>query len=85
MNGVNARTRELLLEVLELSPEDRALIAVELEASLDAEHGSIQDVDKEWAVEIQRRVDNVLAGRSRGRAAKDVIAEIRAGLAAPER
>jgi putative addiction module component (TIGR02574 family) len=79
---VNARTRELLLEVLELSPEDRALIAVELEASLDAEHGSIQDVDKAWAEEIQRRVDNVLAGRSRGRPAKDVIAEIRSGLAA---
>ena len=82
---MNARTRELLLEVLQLSPEDRALIAVELEASLDAEHGSIEEVDKAWAAEIQRRVDNVLAGRSRGRAAKDVIAEIRAGLAAPKR
>ena len=71
--------------MLELSPEDRALVAVELEASLDAEHGSIEDVDKARAEEIQRRVDNVLAGRSRGRPAKEPIAEIRSGVALSKR
>ena len=83
---VNARTKKVLEEALELSAEDRALLAAALEASLDdldeeAEDDATQEeIDQAWAAEIQRRVDDVLAGRSQGRPAAEAIAEVRARL-----
>jgi hypothetical protein len=81
---MTARARQLLDEVLRLSAEDRALIAVELEASLD-EGTSPEQIEKLWADEIQRRAREVREGRSRGRDGKEVLAEIRAELATIKR
>lgn len=62
-------TRDLLLkEVLSLPPRDRADVAAELLASLD--DGPVDDqeeVERAWAVEIERRGRRVLAGDSAGR------------------
>jgi hypothetical protein len=57
-------------------PEERALLADELEASLPSE-----EIDKAWVEELERRAREVLEGRSHGRDAKAVGAEIRAELA----
>jgi len=82
-DGMNARARQLLDELLQLSAEDRALIADELDASLDVEDerdATPEEVERAWAEEIERRVQDVLEGRSHGRPAADAIAEIRARL-----
>jgi len=86
LEDMNARARQLLDELLQLSAEDRALIADELDASLEEDaDASPEDVEKAWAEEIERRADNVLAGGSRGRSADEVFAGIRARLAARQR
>jgi hypothetical protein len=77
---MNARARQLLDELLRLSAEDRALIASELDASL--EQDSPEVVEKAWAEVIERRARGVLAGRSRGRDAFEVLDEIEARLRA---
>jgi putative addiction module component (TIGR02574 family) len=46
-------------EALLLSPEDRAVLADHLLASLVTEH----EVEDAWAVEVERRVAEVEAGR----------------------
>lgn len=75
---VNARAKQLLDELLQLSAEDRALIAAELNASLD----SPEDVAKAWTDEIRRRVDDIEQGRAE-LVDKDVaLAEIRERLRA---
>jgi hypothetical protein len=51
---VNGRTRQLLHELLELSAKDRAVIAAELEASLEDDDVSPEEIAKAWAEEIQR-------------------------------
>ena len=70
---MNARTKRLLDEVLALPASDRALIATELEASLDDEGISSE--------ELARRLDDVVSGRVALRDADVVIAELRAKLA----
>jgi putative addiction module component (TIGR02574 family) len=75
---VNARTRQLLEEVLDLSAEDRALIAAEIEASLEDEDLSPEEVAKAWAAELQRRLDDVVAGRVETRDMGEVLHELRA-------
>jgi putative addiction module component (TIGR02574 family) len=77
---MNARARQLLDELLQLSVEDRALIADELDASIDADNVSPGEIEKAWAEEISRRVQDVRDGRSGGRDAFEVLAEIRADL-----
>ena len=77
---MNARARQLLDELLHLPAEDRALIAEKLTASLGDEEddASPEEIEKAWATEIERRADEVLAGRSRGRPADEVFADLRA-------
>lgn len=85
---MNARTKKVLDEALELSAEDRALVAAALEASLEeddddaVDDASPEEIEKAWAEEIRRRVDAVLEGRSKGRPAAEAIAEVRAALQA---
>lgn len=75
---MNARARQLLDELLQLSAGDRALIAAELNASLD----SPEEVAKAWAHEIRRRADDIANG-SAELVDKDVaLAEIRERLRA---
>ena len=80
---MNARTRHLLEELLVLPAEDRALIAAELEASLEEEHASPEELEKAWAVEIEKRSRDVEEGRATPIAAEDVHRELRAGLRTP--
>lgn len=84
MNIMNARAQQLLDELLKLPAEDRALIAAELEASLDQD-ASPEVIEKLWADEIRRRVQRVSEGRSTGRDGRTVLAEIRAKLATMKR
>ena len=77
--SMNARTKKLLEEVLELPASERALLAAELDASLD-DQGTTEEIEQAWAAEIERRVADVVTGRSEGRDAHEVIAELRAQL-----
>jgi putative addiction module component (TIGR02574 family) len=81
---VNARTRKVLAEALELSPEDRALVAAELEASLEGEASPEQAeaIEKAWADEIERRARDVDEGRVKTIPAAEVYRELRDRLRA---
>jgi len=57
------KARRLLEEALLLPVEERARLAVELSASVQREDDP-GDVEKEWAEEIERRVQRVLSGES---------------------
>jgi putative addiction module component (TIGR02574 family) len=50
-------SRDVLLEVLRLPPEERAAIAGELIQSLDTEVDA--DVEAAWSAEIRARLDRV--------------------------
>lgn len=80
---MNARTRHLLDELLVLPAEDRALIAAELEASLEEESASAEELERAWAAEIEKRSRDVEEGRATPIAAEDVHRELRAGLRTP--
>ena len=61
------RAETLLREALKLSPEERADVAAELLASLDdVPVAETDDVEREWAAEIERRGRRVLLGESPG-------------------
>lgn len=51
----------LLQEAMQLTSDERELLAVELFASLEKEPG----YDEAWEAEIQRRIDDVDSGRTR--------------------
>ncbi|MBK6463386.1 MAG: addiction module protein [Myxococcales bacterium] len=64
---VNARTKQVLEAARGLSVEERAEIAHALLDSLDGECAAedadvVEEVNKAWALEIQRRVEAVDAG-----------------------
>jgi putative addiction module component (TIGR02574 family) len=61
-------TREALLqEALRLPHTERADVAAELLASLDEEPAdNLEEVERAWAAEIERRARRVLAGESAG-------------------
>jgi hypothetical protein len=88
LKRVNARTKRVLDEALELAAEDRALVVAALDASLedereDGDEGATpEEIEQAWAEEIQRRVDGVLAGKRHGRPAAEAIAEVRETLQA---
>jgi hypothetical protein len=52
----------ILAEALELAPEERAHIAVELLASLDPDVAGGQGGDADWIAEIERRARASIAG-----------------------
>lgn len=56
--------RELLAAALALPLEERADLARELISSLDGPFD--EDADKAWAEEIERRIANWRAGRTKG-------------------
>jgi putative addiction module component (TIGR02574 family) len=61
-------TRETLLqEALKLPHTERADVAAELLASLDEEPAdNLEEVEKAWGAEIERRARRVLGGESAG-------------------
>lgn len=56
-------SKQILLEALRLSDEERAAIAGELIESLDTEVDA--DAEAAWSAEIHRRVEELNAGRAR--------------------
>ena len=76
-------TREALLqEALKLPHSDRADVAAELLASLDDElMDDPMEVEKAWAIEIERRARRVLAGDSAGTPWEEVKQRVEARLA----
>jgi putative addiction module component (TIGR02574 family) len=73
-NGaMTSRAQELLREALTLPIAERADVAAELLASLDAaEAENPAQVEAAWASEIERRARRVMAGESAGIAWEDV-------------
>ena len=64
---MTSRAQELLREALTLSIAERADVAAELLASLDAaETDNPAEVEAAWASEIERRARRVIAGESAG-------------------
>ena len=64
---MTSRAQELLREVLTLPIAERADVAAELLASLDAaETDNPAEVEAAWASEIERRARRVIAGESAG-------------------
>ena len=75
------RTEALLREVLTLSSEERAEVAAKLLASLDdAPIAETDEVEREWAAEIERRARRVLAGESPGVPWEQVERSVRSRL-----
>jgi putative addiction module component (TIGR02574 family) len=56
-----AAANKVLEEALTLPTQDRARLAVELIASLD--DGEDADAEQAWAVEIERRVEDLRSGK----------------------
>ena len=71
------RGRKVLQEALELPPDERAHVIVELLASFDGEADA--DVDKAWAHEIELRAREALKDPDDDLAWETVRAELRAG------
>jgi hypothetical protein len=78
---VNARVRKVVDDFLELSPEDRELAVVEIEAAFEHEDPP-EEVQKAWAELIEQRAREVLDGRSTGRDAFEALDELEARLRA---
>ena len=64
-------------EALMLSPEDRALLADHLLASLTTE----SEVEEAWAVEVERRIAEIESGRMSLAPVEQAIARARQALA----
>lgn len=71
---MNARTKDVQAEALELPREERAALAQELLASVD---GDDPDAAAVRADVIRRPVDDVLAGRAQGPECRPFLAELR--------
>jgi putative addiction module component (TIGR02574 family) len=69
---MTSRAQELLREALALPAQERAEVVVQLLASFDDATEPNEAVEAEWAAEIERRADRVLAGKSDGRSWQDV-------------
>jgi putative addiction module component (TIGR02574 family) len=69
--------RALLTKALALSDDDRAGLAAELLASLDEPTSDSQeDIERLWAIEIERRSNRVLSGDSRAEPWNEVRSRI---------
>ena len=70
---MTSRAQELPREALTLPIAERADVAAELLASLDAaEADNAAEVEAAWAAEIERRARRVIAGESAGIPSEDV-------------
>lgn len=78
---VNARVRKVVDEFLELTPDERELAIAELEASDEGEEATPEEVEKAWAPELERRIEDVVEGRTQTRDVDEALAELRARYA----
>jgi putative addiction module component (TIGR02574 family) len=63
-------------QALQLPPEERAQLADRLLASLFED----REIEDAWAVEVERRIEEIESGRSKLIPAADAIARARAAL-----
>jgi putative addiction module component (TIGR02574 family) len=68
---MSAAVKELLEAALKMQPDEREELIEELSASLDA-----TDLGEYWEAEIQRRIDEVDAGRVKTIPAEEVFARL---------
>lgn len=81
---MTSRSQGLLREALTLSIDERANLAAELLASLDADIvDDPAEVEAAWAVEIESRARRAIAGESQGIAWEEVRARAEAALRKP--
>lgn len=80
---MTSRAQALLQEALTLPVTERADVAAELLASLDAATEDVAEVEAAWAAEIERRARRVLAGESSGTSWDDVRRRAEAELRKP--
>lgn len=81
---MTSRAQGLLREALTLPVDERANLAAELLASLDAD--AVDDpaeVEAAWAAEIETRARRIMTGESPGIAWEDVRARAEAALRKP--
>lgn len=64
-------------DVLRLSAEDRARLAVRLLASLEETVESPEEIEKLWVIEAERRFRELRDGVAQGIPARTVFAELR--------
>lgn len=78
---VNARAKKIREEALELPTKARAKLAHDLILSLEGEPlESPEDVEKAWAAEINRRIEDVKEGRAKLIPADQALRSVRASL-----
>jgi putative addiction module component (TIGR02574 family) len=68
---------EIEEQALQLSPEDRARLAVQLLASLEERSESAEAVEMLWVAEAERRFEELRSGVVHGIPAREVFAELR--------
>jgi putative addiction module component (TIGR02574 family) len=74
---MNARTQQLLDEVLGLPAADRAIIADKLEASLEEGEVIPEGVAAAWEEEAERRLREIESGTVKAIPASDVHRQLR--------
>jgi putative addiction module component (TIGR02574 family) len=67
-------------DALQLPPEDRARLAVDLLASLEESVESPEEIEKLWLAEAERRFQELRDGVVQGIPAREVFAQVRAKL-----
>ncbi|MEN9361214.1 MAG: hypothetical protein RL095_2749 [Verrucomicrobiota bacterium] len=73
---MSSLTPALTEEILALPSEDRAYLAQRLLESLDAVPDP--EIDRLWAEEIERRIDDLESGKTKAIPAEEVFAAVRA-------
>jgi putative addiction module component (TIGR02574 family) len=81
MLPLNARAKKVREEALELPTKARAKLAHDLLLSLEEEpFDPPEDVEKAWAAEIERRIQDVKEGRVKLIPAAEALRDVRASL-----
>jgi putative addiction module component (TIGR02574 family) len=68
---------EIKDQALQLSPEDRARLAVQLLASLEESSESAEEIEKLWIAEAEGRFQELQEGVVEGISASEVFSELR--------
>ena len=68
---------EIEKDALRLSPEDRARLAVRLLSSLEKAAELLEEIEKLWIAEAERRFQELRDGVVQGIPAREVFAELR--------
>jgi len=76
-NGMAHSLIEIKDQALQLSPEDRARLAVQLLASLEESSESAEEIEKLWIAEAEGRFQELQEGVVQGISASEVFSELR--------